>query len=277
MARASGIRAGRAFVELLVDDDGISKGLRKVQAKLKSFGSEIQRIGQGFLFGGAAAGLPFWLSARAFGEFEQSMALVLAVTGANREEFARLNAEAERLGKTTVFTATQAADAMGFFARAGFQVNDILNAIGPALDLAAAGQIDVAQAADIATQVLKQFNIDASESKRVMDVLAKASTSANTTIPQLGDAFQYAGTLSNIAGVQFEEVAAAIQVLSDAGIQGELAGTSLRGILTTIAAPSAAAQKAIDELGISFSDSAGNIRPLAEIISQFEHQLKGLG
>jgi TP901 family phage tail tape measure protein len=277
MSRAGGIRAGRAFVELYIRDGEISKGLRKVQSQLKQFGSEVQRIGQGVLMGGAAGALPFGISAKAFADLEQRMAVVQAVTGATRSEFASLNAEAERLGKTTVFTASQAADAMGFFARAGFDVESILAATAPALDLAAAGQIEVADAANIATQVLKQFQLEAGESARIMDVLTRAATTANTTIPQLGDAFKYVGTLSNIAGASVEEVAALIQILSDAGIQGELAGTSIRGILATIANPSGEARKALEDLGVQFSDAEGNMLSLVDIFAQFEHSLEGLG
>ena len=152
MATASGIRAGRAFVELFVDDSRLVRGLRRAQAKLKAFGRSVSQMGRQLLTAGTLAATPFALSARTFANFESQMARVKALTGATGDDFARLEDAAKSLGATTVFSASQAAEAMSYFALAGFDVDKILGAIGPALNLAAAGQIEIAEAADIAAK-----------------------------------------------------------------------------------------------------------------------------
>lgn len=276
MAGAQGIRAGRAFVELGVSDR-LTAGLKAAQRRLKAFGAGVRSIGQQLAAASAVAATPLVLSSATFATFEQSMARVRALTNASETDFQRLAGEAKRLGESTVFSASQAADAMGFFALAGFDVEQILRAIGPTLNLAAAGQLEIAQAADIAAKIMAGMGIEADRLGESVDVLTKAMTTANTDLLQLGDAMKFVGPIAKSAGIAFEEIVAAIQLLSNAGIQGEMAGTSLRGAILSLTSPSREAADTLKELGVSVLDAQGNVRPLADIIDDLNRAMEGMG
>lgn len=277
MATAQAIKAGAAFVQLYVDDNRLTRGLRRAQQKLKAFAASLKSVGSRMLSLGSASAVPFALATKSFADFESAMARVLALTGASEDEFARLTGEAKRLGATTAFSASQAAEAMGFFALAGFKVDDILRATGPTLNLAAAGQLELAEAADIATKIMSGMGLTADELQGAIDVMAKAMTTANTDLRMLGDAFKFVGPIAKTAGISLEEITAAIQLLSNAGIQGEMAGTTLRGMILSLTSPSSEAQKELQRLGVRVKDGAGNVRSLTDIIRDLENALAGVG
>ncbi len=277
MATTQGIRAGKAFVEIGGDDSRLLRALRRAQVRLKAFGDGVRSVGQRLVATAAVIGTPFALSSIAFATFEQSMARVRALTNANEKDFKRLSDEAKRLGETTVFSASQAADAMGFFALAGFSVEQILKSIGPTLNLAAAGQLEIAQSADIAAKIMAGMGIEADRLGEAVDVLTKAMTTANTDLLQLGDAMKFVGPIAKSAGIAFEEIVAAIQLLSNAGIQGEMAGTTLRGAILALTSPSKEAADTLKELGVNVLDAQGNVRPLAAIIADLNRAMEGMG
>jgi len=276
MANTQGIRAGRAFVELGVSDK-LTAGLKRAQQRLQAFGAGVRSIGTNLIKVSAAVATPLVIGTTVFAGFEQQMARVRALTGATGRDFQRLADEAKRLGETTVFSASQAAEAMSFFALAGFDVGQILKAIGPTLNLAAAGQLEIAQAADIAAKIMAGMGIEADNLGKAVDVLTKAMTTANTDLQMLGDAMKYIGPIAKSAGIEFEEIVAAIQLLSNAGIQSEMAGTSLRGALLALTSPSQQARQVLDELGVQVLDSQGNVRSLADIIADLNAAMAGLG
>jgi len=276
MADTRGIRAGRAFVELGVSDK-LTRGLRRAQARLRAFGAAVQQIGQRLVAVSASVGVAVGLGLRVFATFEQRMARTKALTGAAGKSFDELSERAQQLGATTVFSASQAADAMSFFALAGFKVDEILKAIGPTLNLAAAGQLEIAQAADIAAKIMAGMGLAADDLGRAVDVLTKAMTTANTDLAQLGDAMKFVGPIAKSAGIKFEEITAAIQLLSNAGIQGEMAGTTLRTALLSLTSPSEQARRELQRLGVSVTDAQGNVRPLADIIEDLSAGLAGMG
>jgi TP901 family phage tail tape measure protein len=276
MANTQGIRAGRAFVELGVSDK-LTAGLKRAQQRLQAFGAGVRSIGTNLIKVSAAVATPLVIGTTVFASFEQQMARVRALTGATGRDFQRLSDEAKRLGETTVFSASQAAEAMSFFALAGFDVGQILKAIGPTLNLAAAGQLEIAQAADIAAKIMAGMGIEADNLGNAVDVLTKAMTTANTDLQMLGDAMKYIGPIAKSAGIEFEEIVAAIQLLSNAGIQGEMAGTSLRGALLALTSPSEQARQVLDELGVRVLDAQGNVRSLADIIADLNAAMAGLG
>lgn len=271
------IRAGSAYVEMFVRDGMLSKGLQAAQKKLRAFGDSMNAVGRSLATAGAAGSLPFGLSLKVFADFDSQMARVQALTSANANEFAALTEEAKRLGRETVFTSGQAAEAMSKFALAGFSISKILKATDPALQLAAAGQIEIAEAADIATKIMAGMGVEADDLGGAIDVLAKAMTTANTDILMLGDAFKFVGPIAKSAGISFEEITAAIQLLSNAGVQGEMAGTSLRGMILSLATPSKEAAEMLTSLGVSVQDAQGNFRPLADIIGDLEAAMAGFG
>lgn len=223
---------------------------------------------------GLAAGLA--LSVRTGMEFEKAMSGVAAKVGGTAAEVAKLNELAQDLGRRTQFSAKQAAEGMDFLAMAGFKTNEIVSAMPGLLNLAAAGQLELGQAADITSNILGGLGLKAEETNRVADVLAKAATSSNVSVEMLGETFKYVAPVAAQAGVSLEELAAATGLLGDAGIQGSEAGTGLRSVLLRLAAPPEEAAKALDRLGISTKDSAGNMRPFGDILSDVDRRMKEL-
>lgn len=274
---SAGIRAGRAFVEIGTNLTALERGLKQAQAKIKAFGASVSGVGQSMLRAGTIAATPFAASTVVFASFEQKMARVKALTNATATDFDRLRKKAKDLGASTVFSATQAADAMSFFALAGYDTETILKAIGPTLDLAATGQIEIAQAADIATKVMAGMGISADDLGNTIDVMAKAMTTANTDLNMLGEAFKFVGPMAKTAGISLEEITAGIQILSNAGVQGEMAGTTLRGMILSLTSPSSEAARKLEELGVQVADSKGNFRGLIEIIADLETAMDGKG
>ena len=214
-------------------------------------------------------------------DFEKSMNQVAAVSAESLRDYdsavgqtgAAYNAlreMAKDLGKTTKFTAGEAAEGLGYLAMAGFDVESQLAAMPGVLQLAAAGNMDLAAASDIASNVLTGYGFKADEIARVNDVMAKTFTSTNTDMRQLGDAMKYVAPVAASAGLEFEQVSAAIGLLGNAGIQGEMGGTALRGVISRLIQPTNAAQDALRGLGIVTVDSSNKFLPLTDIIKQFE-------
>src|SRR5690606_23092297 len=181
----------------------------------------------------------------------------------------RLLAEtARQLGADTQYSAAQAAEGMTYLAMAGFNVQQTIAAMPGVLQLAASAQLDLATAADIATNILTGYGLAVEELARVNDVLVSAMTGANTNLQQLGEAMKYAGPVASAAGLEFEEAAAAIALMGNAGIQGSMAGTSLRGAITRLLNPTRQVQDLIRELGLNTYDTNGNLVGMSEIISE---------
>jgi|GEM_PF-2332604 len=181
---------------------------------------------------GLALGAAFVTGVNVIADFAQAMSTVQAITGATGAQFEQLRATAQALGATTRFSATQAADGMAFLARAGFDTNEVLDSIEGTLQLAQAGGLDLAAAADIASNVLSGFNLEASDAGRIVDILALAANSANTDVRQLGQALTFAAPTAAALGVSVEETIATIGRLSDAGIQSGLAGRGFQALVT---------------------------------------------
>lgn len=218
----------------------------------------------------ALGALALYGGTRAFSEFEATLNSVQAVSSATTSEFALLNEKAKELGATTRFTASDVAGAMQFMAMAGLQASTIYRGVESALTLAAAGNMDLAESADIVTNIMTGMGLQASELNRAVDVLTKTFTSTNTNLTQLGAAFKYAAPISATAGVEFEEVAAALGLMGNAGVQASMAGTSMRGILQRLLDPTKEAQEVIKRLGLEIYESDGRMKSLVEIVAQLE-------
>ena len=217
---------------------GFRRGLKSSESALSKFKSAAMGVGAGVAkgmavgaAGVAAIGTAIGLSVKSFAEFESGMLRVQAVTGASGSEFQALTEQAKQLGASTAFSAKQAAEGMGFLGQAGFNATEIQAAMGSVLNLAAAGALELADAADITASVLRGFGMDATEATKVTDVLAKAAASSNTSVQEMGEGFKFVGPVASAMGLSIEETAAALSVLSDAGLKGSLAGTGLRQAL----------------------------------------------
>ncbi len=203
---------------------------------------------------------------QALSSFTLRMAELQAVTGATAEEIVELRDVAISLGEKTIFSTTQAAEAMALLGRAGFETNEVIEALPGLLDLAAAGNLDLATATDIAANTLRAFNLEATEMARVADTIAAAAASANTSVQQLGEAMKFVAPIAANIGIPLNEVAAALGVMADRGLQASLGGTSLRATLAALIAPTNKTEKAILGLNLSLKEVDPTLRPLPEIL-----------
>ncbi|WOC77646.1 phage tail tape measure protein [Stutzerimonas frequens] len=228
--------------------------------------------GSGILYAGARMMAPGV-------QFDADMAKVQALTRLDRnsEHLAAMRAQARQLGADTMFSATDAAQGQGFLAMAGFKPEDILAAMPGMLDLAKAGDSGLAETADIASNILTGFNLQASETGRLGDVLVGTFTRSNTNLQMLGETMKYAAPVAASVGQDIETVAAMAGKLGDAGIQGSMGGTALRAILNRLSAPPAAAAKALNKLGISAVDAQGNLRDMPTVLQEIYEKTKNLG
>lgn len=208
--------------------------------------------------------------------YEKEMSRVKAISKATEEEMAKLGKQARELGASTVWSASEVAQGMQFLSMAGFKTNDVLATMPGMLALASAGNLDLARAADISSNILTGFGMEAKDMSRVSDVLTNAFTNSNTSLEQLGHSMKYAAPIAKTFGASIEDVAAMTGKLGDAGIQGEMAGTALRGVMTRLGAPSAKAAKALEELGVKTTDSSGKMRSFPAILADLDKATKGM-
>ncbi|MCM3175938.1 phage tail tape measure protein [Paenibacillus sp. MER 99-2] len=265
-------RLGASSTEI----DRVTAGLEKSANAAGRNAADITALGGAYIGLSIAMAAVITKTVQISASFEQSMAKVKALSQATGEEFERLRAQAIELGATTVYSSVQAASGMSFLAQAGFKTNQIIEAMPGVLNLAAAGQMEIARTADIASNILTGFGMSAEETGRAVDVIAKAMSSANTDIEQMGTAMKYLAPVAASAGISIEEAAAAVAMLSNSGIQGEMAGTQLRAILLRLISPTDDAAEMMKQLGVSITDTAGNVRPLGVIIGQLEQAFSGL-
>lgn len=208
--------------------------------------------------------------------FEQQMSRVNAISGATAEEFAALEKQAIDLGASTAFSATEAAEGMENLASAGFSTTEIMEAMPGMLDLAASSGADLAQSADIAASTLRGFGLEAADAGHVADVLAKTAADTNAAVEDTGEAMKYVAPVAHAFGISMEETAAAIGIMSDAGIKGSQAGTTLRGALSRLAKPTDVMQDTMDALGISFFNAEGKMLSLTEMTEMLKDKTAGL-
>lgn len=224
------------------------------------------------LAGGAALMKSFSIGAA----FESDMAKVAAVSRASDEELKKLTATARKLGSDTVWSASEAAQGMQYLAMAGFKTNEIIETMPGMLNLASAGAIDLASASDIASNILTGFGLSASDMNRVGDVLTNTFTQSNTTLQGLGATMKYAAPVAKAMGVSIEQAAAMAGKLGDAGIQGEMAGTTLRSVLLRLSAPSEQAAEALKVLKVRTTDAKGQMKSFPEILKELNAAMSGM-
>lgn len=215
-------------------------------------------------------------AAKIGGDFEEQMSRVKAISGATGSSFDQLKQQAIDLGAKTAFSAKESAAGMENLASAGFDANEIMSAMPGLLDLAAVSGGDVALASENAATALRGFGLDASKAGHVADVFARAAADTNAEVADMGEAMKYIAPVANAMGISLEESAAAIGIMSDAGIKGSQAGTSLRGALSRLAKPTDPMIAKMEELGLSFYDAEGNMKSLKDQIGMLQHAFKGL-
>lgn len=211
-----------------------------------------------------------------FGNFEQQMNRVKAISGATGGQFDQLKQRAVELGASSVFSASEVAQAMENMASAGMNVNDIYSASAGVMDLAAVSGRDMGLAAEAVASAMNQFGIAGENATHVADVYAKAAADTNAETVDMAEAMKYAGPVMSSLNSSFEETAAAIGIMSNAGIKGSQAGTTLRTAVQRLAAPTDVASKLMQSLGISAYNSEGQMKPISELLPHLQERLSGL-
>lgn len=276
MAGTSGaIRAGRAFVSLFADNTQLARDLKQGVAMMRRFAASARAVGASMISAGLKLGTPFAIATAIFVGFEDQMAEVRAVTQATATDFRLLNEQAKTLGRTTSFMAKEVAGAQTELGRAGFNPSEIMAGTAAVLDLARGTKTDLAQAAQIGADSLRAFRLEAEQMPRVADVLVATANNSSQGLVDLFEALKTVGPVAADVGASIENTAAAIGVLANNGIKGTLAGNALKRAYLNLANP--AIQKAIEKLtGVSAVDSAGNLRPLATVITEIGRATKNL-
>lgn len=209
-------------------------------------------------------------------DFEAQMSRVQAIAGATKNELEELTNQAIQLGSETSFSASEVAEGMENLASAGFTTEEIMSAMPGLLDLAASSGAELATASEIAASAIRGFGLEAGEAGHVADIFAEAAARTNAQTEDMGYAMKYIAPVANTMGLKIEEVAAAIGIMSDAGIKGEQAGTTLRGALVRLTKPTDKMIDVMENLGISFYDNEGKMKSLTEMISMLQEATKGL-
>lgn len=205
--------------------------------------------------------------------FDSSMSQVAATMGKSVDEIKDLRDFAQEMGSSTAFSATEAADALNYMALAGYDADEAMEALPNVLNLAAAGNIDLARASDMVTDAQSALGLSMDESAELVDKMAMASSKSNTSVEQLGDAIlTVGGTAKNLAGGT-TELSTALGILADNGVKGAEGGTALRNIILSLSAPTDKAAAAMEELGLEVFDAQGNMRPLNEVFSDLNSTL----
>lgn len=252
------------WVKVRADMADFDRKMQGMKGSLNRVGNSMKSVGSSMTAGLTVPIALFGVATlKAVGDFESGMNKVQAMSNATGNEFESLRNQAKDLGRTTQFSASQSADAMGFLAMAGLEANKILSAMPDTLNLAASANLDFASTADIITNVLTGMKVPMNELPKAVDVLSKAFTSSNTDLLQLGEAMAKVGPVSANFGISLEETTAALGLLGNAGMQAGIAGTGFRRILTKLITEQ-------DQLGIKTTDATGKLRPFADIIQDLE-------
>lgn len=250
--------------------------LTAVGNKFKAVGDKVSSIGQSLLpISGVMAALGLGVVKTTM-DFDSSMSQVAAVSGATGEEFDQLRNKAREMGEKTKFSASESADAMNYMAMAGWKTGDMLDGIEGIMNLAAASGEDLATTSDIVTDALTAFGMSAGDSGRLADVMAAASANANTNVSMLGESFKYVATTAGALGFSAEDTALALGLMANSGVKASQGGTALRNVLTNMANPSDKMAKAMEQLGVSLTDSEGNMLSLREVMNNLRSGFAGL-
>lgn len=274
-------QAGAIVANLMLRMEHFQRGMTQARQHLDHFSNRSRKMGKDFTMvgtvvagAGAAIGVGLGAAVKVAADFEAGMSRVGAVSGASKTELATLTKEAQRLGATTVFSASEAAQGMQYLAMAGFKTKEIIAAMPGVLDMASAGQVELGQASNIAANILDGFGLKATSATHVADVLTKTFTSSATTLHGLGETMKYVAPAAKSVGWSLEEMAAATARLGDVGIDASMAGTALRAAVTQLASPTKAAKKILDQYHISLTTTKGKMRPLSEILEQMKEKFK---
>lgn len=264
------------FVKIGVDDQASEK-LSSLSSKLGNGLKTAAKVGAAAVtaVGSGIAALGTY-AAKVGGDFEAQMSKVSAISGATGDDLQALEDKAKQLGIDTKFSATEAGQAFEYMAMAGWKTEQMLDGVAGIMDLAAASGEDLAMVSDIVTDAMTAFGLSAENSTHFADVLAKASSNANTNVGLMGETFKYVAPVAGAMGFSVEDTATAIGLMANAGIKGSQAGTALRSMFSRLAKPTDEVATAMKTLNLSITNSDGSMRELDDIMADLRKGFDGL-
>lgn len=264
------------------------RGLASAKTSLESFqkqtGGTFERVGKTMQSVGKSLTKGVTLPLLAVGayatktgaEFESAMSKVSALSGATGKDLSTLEKAAREMGRTTRYGSTEAANALSYMSLAGWDTQQMVKGLKPVLNLASAGQMDLAQASDIVTDMMSMFGLEAEQAGRATDVFAVAQANSNTTVSQLGEALKKSGSAAAAAGQSLEDTSAVLGVLANNGIKGSEAGTALNAMFRDLQAAAVNGKVAIGDTSVAVYDANGNMRSMVDIIADVEKATEGM-
>ena len=247
-----------------------SVALQKIGAageKLQGVGSAIEGAGQKLMPVTAAVGGLSAAAVKVAADFDSAMSQVAAVSGATGKDLEALRDKAREMGSKTKFSASEAAEAMNYMAMAGWKTGDMLDGIEGIMNLAAASGEDLAATSDIVTDALTALGLSAADSGHFADILAAASSNANTNVSMMGETFKYCAPVAGALGFTAEDTAEAIGLMANAGIKSSQAGTAMRTMLTSLTGEVTFVGDAFGELTVQTTNADGSMRSLGDILT----------
>lgn len=264
---------GSIKIDTKIDTGGFSSGVEKMKSiaskGVSAMTTAFAAVTAGIAAGGTAA-------ATVGSSFEAAMSKVSAISGSTGKDLQLLTDKAKEMGAKTKFSASESAEALQYMAMAGWDTKSMLDGIDGIMSLAAADGLDLATTSDIVTDALTAFGLKASDSTHFADVLAKASSSANTNVSMLGESFKYVAPLAGTMGYSVEDVSVALGLMANASVKGSMAGTSLKTALSNLTSPTEQMAEVMEKYGISISDTEGNALPLIDVLKQLREKFGGL-
>lgn len=264
---------GSIKIDTKVDTSGFSSGIDKLKSIAKTGVTALTTTLAGVstaIAAGATASVNVGAS------FESAMSKVSAISGATGDDLTSLTDKAKEMGAKTKFSASESAEALQYMSMAGWDTKSMLDGIDGIMSLAAADGLDLATTSDIVTDALTAFGLKASDSTHFADVLAKASSSANTNVSMLGESFKYVAPLAGTMGYSVEDVSLALGLMANASIKGSQAGTSLKTALANLSAPTQQMAEVMDKYKISLTDSKGEALPLVDVLKHLREKFGDL-
>lgn len=250
---------------------------QKMSDKFETIGTNATRLGTKLSLGLTAPITYIGTKAiQATADFEAAMSEVGAISGVTGEDLAALRNKAEEMGKTTKFSASESAEALTYMAMAGWKTEDMLNGLEGILNLAAASGENLGTTSDIVTDALTAMGYSAGDAGKLADVMAAASSNANTNVGLMGETFKYAGTMAGTMGYSMEDTALAIGLMANSGVKGSMAGTALNAIISRLATNTNGATECINGLGVEFYNADGTARNLSDVMNELRSATQNL-
>lgn len=270
------IETERSLNDLKNTAGSSSAALEEISQKTRAFGEKTTEAGKKLLPVSAAIGGLGAAAVKTASDFDASMSNVQAISGATAEDMEILREKAREMGEKTKFSATEAGDAMSYMAMAGWKTGDMLGGIEGIMNLAAASGEDLATTSDIVTDALTAFGMTAEESGNLADIMAAASSNANTNVSLLGESFKYVAPLFGAMNYSAEDAATALGLMANAGIKGSQAGTSLKTAIANMVSPTDSMAAVMDKYELSLTNTDGTMKSFSEVMEMLRGKMGGL-